>query len=57
MSCLSHHASESLGELEQVRQKYGKTPIEVLDSVGLLGEKTLLAHCVHLSDAEIERSR
>jgi len=49
------HASESLGELEQVRQKYGKTPIEVLDSVGLLGEKTLLAHCVHLSDAEIER--
>lgn len=31
------------------------TPIEVLDSVGLLTEKTLLAHCVHLSDAEIER--
>lgn len=49
------HASESKGELELVRQKYGKTPIEVLDSVGLLGEKTLLAHCVHLSDAEIER--
>jgi 5-methylthioadenosine/S-adenosylhomocysteine deaminase len=48
------HASESKGELELVRNKYGKTPIEVLDSVGLLGEKTLLAHCVHLSDAEIE---
>ena len=49
------HAAESKGELELVHQKYGKTPIEVLDSVGLLGEKTLLAHCVHLSDAEIER--
>jgi 5-methylthioadenosine/S-adenosylhomocysteine deaminase len=49
------HASESKGELELVRDKFGKTPIEVLDSVGLLGEKTLLAHCVHLSDAEIER--
>lgn len=49
------HASESKGELELVRNKYGKTPIEVLDSVGLLGDKTLLAHCVHLSDAEIER--
>ncbi len=48
------HASESKGELELVRNKYGKTPIEVLASVGLLGEKTLLAHCVHLSDAEIE---
>jgi len=49
------HASESQGELELVRKKYGKTPIEVLDSVGLLGDNTLLAHCVHLSDAEIER--
>lgn len=49
------HAAESRGELEQVRTKYGKTPIEVLDSAGLLGEKTLLAHCVHLSDADIER--
>ncbi|MCD4671471.1 MAG: amidohydrolase, partial [Anaerolineaceae bacterium] len=49
------HAAESQGELAQVREKYKKTPIEVLDSVGLLGEKTLLAHCVHLSDAEIER--
>jgi 5-methylthioadenosine/S-adenosylhomocysteine deaminase len=49
------HASESKGELENVYNKYGKTPIEVLDSVGLLGKKTLLAHCVHLSDAEIAR--
>ncbi len=49
------HVAESKGELELVRKKYGKNPIEVLDSVGLLGEKTLLAHCVHLSDAEIER--
>ena len=49
------HAAESKGEMVMVREKYGKTPIEVLDSAGLLTEKTLLAHCVHLSDAEIER--
>jgi len=49
------HASESKGELELVYAKYKKTPIEVLDSVGLLGEKTLLAHCVHLSDDAIKR--
>jgi 5-methylthioadenosine/S-adenosylhomocysteine deaminase len=49
------HASESRTEVATVRGKYGKTPIEVLDSAGLLGERTLLAHCVHLSDAEIER--
>lgn len=49
------HASESRAEVQIVCEKYGKTPIEVLDAAGLLGENTLLAHCVHLSDAEIER--
>jgi 5-methylthioadenosine/S-adenosylhomocysteine deaminase len=49
------HASESKGEMEMVRERYGKTSIEVLDSFGLLSDKTLLAHCVHLNDAEIER--
>jgi 5-methylthioadenosine/S-adenosylhomocysteine deaminase len=49
------HAAESLGELSQVQEKYGKRPIQVLDDVGLLGEKTLLAHCVHLNDQEINR--
>lgn len=49
------HASESKGELALVQEKYGKTPIEVLDSYGLLSDRTLLAHCVHLSDDEISR--
>lgn len=48
------HASESRAEVENVRKMYGKTPIEVLQSIGLLGERTLLAHCVHLSDEEIQ---
>jgi len=48
------HASESRAEVENVRKMYGKTPIEVLQSVGLLGGRTLLAHCVHLSDEEIQ---
>lgn len=49
------HAAESKGELAQVDKLYGKTPVEVLDDFGLLGPKTLLAHCVHLTDAEIAR--
>lgn len=49
------HASESRGELVQVQEKHGKRPIAVLDGFGLLGERTLLAHCVHLTDEEIER--
>jgi 5-methylthioadenosine/S-adenosylhomocysteine deaminase len=47
------HAAESVWELELVQEKYGKHPIEVLDSFGLLGDHTVLAHCVHLSDADI----
>lgn len=49
------HASESRTELETVRKKYSQSPIQVLDDAGLLCERTLLAHCVHLTDVEIER--
>jgi 5-methylthioadenosine/S-adenosylhomocysteine deaminase len=48
------HASESRGEMAMVKEKYHQTPIEVLNSLGLLGDNTLLAHCVHLSDDEIQ---
>jgi 5-methylthioadenosine/S-adenosylhomocysteine deaminase len=48
------HASESRAEVETVLGKYGMSPIAVLDKTGLLNDHTLLAHCVHLSDAEIE---
>ncbi len=48
------HAAESLGEMQQVRELYQKTPIEVLDTVGLLDRNTLLAHAVHLNDAELD---
>ncbi len=49
------HASESKGELEMVQAMHGKRPIEVLDQYHLLGENTLLAHCVHLTEQEINR--
>jgi 5-methylthioadenosine/S-adenosylhomocysteine deaminase len=49
------HAAESQGELVQVQEKHGKRPIAVLDEFGLLGDRTLLAHCVHLTDDEIGR--
>jgi 5-methylthioadenosine/S-adenosylhomocysteine deaminase len=47
------HASESKSEVETVTKRFGKTPIEYLHSRGLLGPRTLLAHCVHLRDDEI----
>jgi 5-methylthioadenosine/S-adenosylhomocysteine deaminase len=48
------HVSESRWEVEESRKKYGKTPGELLESLGLLGEKVLAAHCVWLTDEEID---
>jgi 5-methylthioadenosine/S-adenosylhomocysteine deaminase len=49
------HASESLGELAMAGQVNGDRPIAVLDATGLLTERTVLAHAVHLTDREIDR--
>jgi cytosine/adenosine deaminase-related metal-dependent hydrolase len=46
------HASENQGEIALVRQRFGKDNIIVLDELGLLGDHTCIAHCVHLTDAE-----
>lgn len=49
------HCSETLREVEDCRREHkGLTPVEYLDAVGLLSEKMLLAHCVHLSDHDRE---
>ena len=48
------HACETKVEVENCLKKHGCTPIEHLEKLGLLTDKTILAHCVHLSDKDIE---
>jgi 5-methylthioadenosine/S-adenosylhomocysteine deaminase len=48
------HASENLTEIEMVERETGMRNVPYLDSVGLTGRHVLLAHCVHLDDAELE---
>jgi 5-methylthioadenosine/S-adenosylhomocysteine deaminase len=48
------HVSETVQEVADCIKKYGMSPIEKLDSMGLLGTKTILAHAVHLSDNDIQ---
>jgi 5-methylthioadenosine/S-adenosylhomocysteine deaminase len=48
------HASENKTECEMVEQESGLRNITYLDSLGLTGRHVALAHCVHLSDEEIE---
>jgi len=50
---INTHLSESLSEIETIREKYGCTPIELFDKTGLLSETTVAAHCVHITDGDI----
>ena len=48
------HACETKVEVENCKKKHGCTPIEYLEKIGLLTNKTILAHCVHLTDNDIQ---
>jgi 5-methylthioadenosine/S-adenosylhomocysteine deaminase len=48
------HASENTKECQMVQEETGLRNITYLDSLGLTGRHVALAHCVHLSDDEIE---
>ncbi len=48
------HASENLTEIEMVERETGQRNVEYLDSIGLAAPHVALAHCVHLSDAEMD---
>lgn len=52
---LHTHAAETLDEEKYCREKFGMRPIEWLDKLDWLGTDVYLAHCVHLSDADIDR--
>ncbi len=48
------HASENRHECELVERDSGLRNVAYLDSLGLTGSHVVLAHCVHLDDAELE---
>lgn len=48
------HACETKVEVDNCIKKHGCTPIEHLEKFGLLTDKTILAHCVHLTDNDMD---
>lgn len=48
------HVSETRDEVARSLVKHGLTPIAHLHQIGLLDKNTLLVHCVHLTEADIE---
>lgn len=47
------HLSETKGEVKNSLKEHGMTPISYVNSLGLLDNHVIAAHCVHITDEEI----
>jgi len=47
------HVAEMTEEMTSLRRDYNMTPIEYLDSVGLLNRRFLAAHCIFVTDSDL----
>lgn len=48
------HLAETLSELHDIKERYGRTPVEHLQALGMLGPHLIADHCVHLQEKEIK---
>jgi len=48
------HLAETQWEVNQSQKKYGKSPVSLLDELGVFERGTLAAHCVWVSPQDIE---
>lgn len=48
------HLSETAGEVAECHKQYGKSPIALMQELGVLDHGVLAAHCVHVSPADID---
>lgn len=48
------HVAEGPEDVENALARSGKRVVERLDAFGILGPKTIAAHCVHVNDAEMD---
>ena len=51
---LHTHLAETVEEDAYCRELYGCTPVEYLERVGWLADDVWCAHCVHLSDGDVQ---
>jgi len=48
------HCAETRAEVADIVDRYGRTVVRHLDHLGCLDGRTVLAHCVHLDDEELD---
>ena len=50
---VSMHVAETEKEFNEFKDDYGMTPIEYLDSIGILNERFIAAHAIFVTDSDI----
>ncbi|HET9420947.1 MAG TPA: amidohydrolase family protein [Nocardioides sp.] len=50
---VSIHVAQSRLEVDEAKRRHGGTPVEYLEDVGLLGPRTVAAHCVYVEDRDL----
>ena len=48
------HVAEGMNDVYDSLQNYGRRPVQRLQDHGILGEKTILGHCIHVNTAEMD---
>lgn len=51
---LQTHLCQSPAELARVAEREGCTPVELLSRLGMLHDRLVAAHCIHVTEADIE---
>ncbi len=49
------HICEGLNDVIDSRDNYHMLPVERLEKWGILGERTILGHCIHLTEPEMDK--
>ncbi len=52
---ITTHLAQSMMEIEEIQRRDGMTPVQLYNELGLLGAKTVAAHCIHLTEDDQER--
>lgn len=48
------HVAETQGEVKEIEQRHGVSPVQYLDRIGILNARTLAVHAIWVDEADIE---
>ena len=51
---ISMHVAEMDYEMKEFRETYDMTPVEYLDSIGVLSDRLVAAHCIHINEHDMK---